>query len=448
MMFARGVVAVAIVFLPFGTVQCGGPGEPEPGESAPSVILFTIDTLRADHVSAYGYHRSTTPNFDELARSGTLFERAISTASYTVPSHASMLTGRFPFQHQARQVLLGAPPSDEAFNTAEFCTDLPLAGAAITLAERFSAVGYPTAAFVSAFVLTADFSGLRRGFDHYDDGFEGRERRSEETVDRALAWLRDVSPPFFLWVHLYDPHTPYEPPPTHTIETDTREERDVEIALYDGEISHADFQMGRLFAALKKRGGWSNAVVAVTSDHGEAFGEHELWYDHGPNVYQELLRVPLTVRHPRETARVVSNPVSLVDLAPTLADLAGLPLEDEESRRSLGAYVRGRSDPSTSPIHAESDATNYRESDGRRYSLQQGTWKLISSRDGKEAELYHLATDALEQENAAERLPGRVGEMTQRLRRLMSTGPIFPAAPRRRLSREVIEKLRGLGYVR
>ena len=206
--------------------------------------------------------------------------------------------------------------------------------------------------------------------------------------------------------------------------------------------------MGRLFAALKRRNTWSNTVVAVTSDHGEAFGEHELWYDHGPNVYQELLRVPLTIRHPRETARVVSNPVSLVDLAPTLADLAGLPLEDEESRRSLGAYVRGRIHPSTSPIHAESDATNYWELDGRRYSLQRGTWKLISSRDGQGAELYDLATDPAEKKNVAERFPDRSEQMTQRLQRLMSTEPIFPAAPRRRLSREGIEKLRGLGYVR
>ncbi len=270
-------------------------------------MLITIDTLRADRIGAYGYQAARTPAIDALAARGTRFERAYATAPITLTSHASMLSGRYPPGHGARH------------NGLQVKADTPL------LAERFSAAGFATAAFVGAFPLDRRF-GLARGFATYGDampraaGHILNERSGRAVVGDAIAWMathrakRDASNQigrFFLWVHLFEPHAPYGAP---------GDPRPVP-ARYDDEIAETDRQVGRLLDELK--GELETTAVVLTADHGEAFGEHgEI--AHSVFVYDTTLQVPLIVAGPGVGRHVAATAVSLVDLAPTLARLAGI----------------------------------------------------------------------------------------------------------------------------
>ena len=289
---------------------CGSPRVTPPGTTAVStsaapvaqhVLLITIDTLRADHVGAYGAAGARTQTLDALARDGARFERAWATAPITLPSHASLLTGRYPPAHGSRHNGIAVDP------------------AVPTLATRFKAAGFATAAFVSAFPLDRQV-GLAAGFDVYDDdlprGPNGRplnERTGADTVTRAVAWLQSQSTArVFVWVHLFEPHAPYGTPGSGG----------TAIARYDDDVAAADRETARLLAALGDRA--SRTLVIATADHGEAFGEHgEI--GHSVFVYDTTLRVPLVMRGPGVApGTVVSGDVSLVDLAPTLVALAGV----------------------------------------------------------------------------------------------------------------------------
>jgi arylsulfatase A-like enzyme/Tfp pilus assembly protein PilF len=271
----------------------------------PNVLLVTIDTLRADHVGAYGADQAETPTLDGLAARGTRFETAISSSPLTLPAHAALLTGRHPPRLGVRH--------NGVYH---------LANEATTLAERFRAAGYATGAFVSAFVLSERY-GLSQGFDVYDDetGLEpaaprGYLERDASAVTRsARAWLDERSEPFFAWVHYYDPHASYRPPAPF-------DERFGERP-YDGEIAYVDSQLSVLLDVVAESTA-ENTLVVVTADHGESLGEHQE-ADHGFGLYDTVLRVPLVVRGPGVPAgRVVDDLVRSIDLTPTLLDLAGL----------------------------------------------------------------------------------------------------------------------------
>ena len=273
----------------------------------PSVLLVTIDTLRADHVGAHGAQEAATPTLDALAARGVLFEQAMAAVPLTLPSHASLLTGQYPPTHGVR-------------HNAIFL----LADEAETVAERFSAAGFATGAVVGAAVLDPEF-GLAQGFDHYDaDLPEERassagffERPARAVTDAALAWLAKTDGPFFLWVHYYDVHAGYHPPEPFATRFRARP--------YDGETAYVDEQLGRLLAGLEAGGRLPGTVVAVTSDHGEGLGEHgEL--SHSYLIYDSVLHVPLIVAGPGiPGGRRVSGVVANTGLAATLLRLAGLP---------------------------------------------------------------------------------------------------------------------------
>src|SRR6266576_5389245 len=250
---------------------------PQPKKSAPSarspsrpnVILITIDTLRADHVGCYGAQNVKTPTLDGLAHDGVLFERAISQVPLTWPSHAVILTGTYPFQ-----------------NGVQDFTGHPLAPQFRSVTQAFKQAGYATGAVVSSFVLDRSW-GLARGFDFYDDEFseaafqqndlELVDRKAEQSVTRALHWLSQTHQrPFFLWLHLYDPHSPYDPPEPYR--TEYRDHP------YDGEVASADHELGRLIDWLKKRGAYNRSLIVFVSDHGESLGEHGE-REHGFFVY-------------------------------------------------------------------------------------------------------------------------------------------------------------------
>jgi len=340
---------------------------------APNVLVVTLDTVRADRFGAYGNPRVQTRAFDTLAAEGALFTSASAVAPVTGPSHASMFSGRGPWDHGV--LLNGVPvPSDH-----------PL------LAELLHDHGYATAAFVSAYVLDSA-NGFARGFEVYDDAFgwlpgadsllvarilgmarrhadpnEVLDRRAGDTVDRALSWL-DSHPggAWFVWVHLFDPHGPYAPPPPYDTlyyQGDARDpantsmanvqnvapylERSLEgitdlsyvLAQYDGEISYTDSQLARLLNAVDTK----NTLVAVIGDHGESLGEHDVWFNHGDDLYETSLHVPFALRWPgRVPVTRVTSPVEGTDLAPTLLDLVGIPVPEGMTGESAVNVLNGR----------------------------------------------------------------------------------------------------------
>lgn len=297
----RFVLLVALLVLVAG---CSRP--------APNVLLITVDTLRADHVGAYGYAPAHTPVMDRLASEGLLFENAITAAPITMPAHASIMTGLLPPAHGVRD------------NGAYV-----LSAQAQTLAEVLAAAGYDTAAFVSAVVLSKRY-GIDQGFAHYDDTlwteadpklFMIRERRAERTVERALNWLderegKNENRPFFAWVHLFDPHQPYQAPALETTRT---------VSPYDAEISYADGALGGLIEHLKLTGQLDNTLIVLTADHGESLGEHQE-RTHAIFIYRATTHVPLIMRFPRmfDAASRYPGPVRSIDIMPTVLAIVGL----------------------------------------------------------------------------------------------------------------------------
>src|SRR6266481_5098114 len=289
-------------------------GAQTPEKSAPNVVLITIDTLRADHLGCYGYQQIKTPNIDSLAAEGARFARAFTVVPVTLPSHTAMLTGTYPMlsgMHDFSANKLGPQQT--------------------TLASVLKQAGYVTGAVVASAVLDSRF-GLNQGFDFYFDHFDfsrleeanldEMERPGNVVADQALDWLgKNSQKKFFLWMHLYDPHYPYRPPEPYS--------REYASQPYDGEIAFADEQVGRLLRFLKDKGLYQNTVIVLSGDHGESLGEHGE-KTHGFFIYNATMHVPLIIRLPENrlpnaAARtVVADPVSLVDLMPTILGAVGL----------------------------------------------------------------------------------------------------------------------------
>jgi len=404
---SRSVVCILLAALP----ACGG----KPA-ARPNILLITLDTTRADHVGAYGYARAKTPNLDRLAASGVLFERAITAAPLTLPAHASLLTGRYPFRHGVR-------------NNGSFT----LADTTPTLATAFHAAGYRTAAFVSAFVLDRRY-GLARGFDVYDDRLD-LERGAADTVKAAGDWLVAAGDPrpVFIWVHLYDPHDPYEPPPPFKAA--------FADSPYDGEIAYADQQIGELLGRLHATGSDGSLVVAVAGDHGESLGEHGE-ATHGLLVYEGAIRIPMTIggaNLPR--GQRVGALVRGVDLAPTLLDVAGLPPLADIDGGSLLALVRGTG-VGPQDAYSETYFPQLYMNWAPLRSLQDGRWKFI---DAPSPELYDVQNDAGERANLAANDPARTAAFRRAI--VAAAGGAKRPAATARVDRETAEKLAALGYI-
>jgi arylsulfatase A-like enzyme/Tfp pilus assembly protein PilF len=399
----------------------------------PNILLITLDTTRADHLGAYGNVAAQTPTFDRLASEGVLFERAVSVAPITLPAHVSLLTGRYPFAHGVR--------NNGNFRVAD---DLP------TLATTLHDRGYRTAAFVSAFVLDRR-SGLSRGFDEYDDRFDAGgertpnyeiERRGDRTGQLAENWVATQvgeagkgtgRPPFFVWLHLYDPHDPYMPPAPFA-------ER-FRAHPYDGEIAFDDAVVGSIVDRLKRLGVASTTMVALVGDHGESLGEHGE-VTHAMFVYEAALHVPMMVWWPGHLAPArVSSLVRGIDLVPTLLDLAGMPpLADVQGQSLLSLARGGRRGPVSA--YSESYFPLFFMNWAALRSIQDDRWKFI---DAPEAELYDLANDPHERSNLAAREPARAAALRRALDSVsgIGVGAMTTAKP----DRDAVEKLAALGYI-
>ena len=314
--------ALAPCLLTFGEHATPGASS----EAKPDVILITIDTLRADHLGCYGATQVQTPNIDSLARSAARFAQAYTPVPITLPAHSAIFTGSFPM----------------ATGMHDFSGN-KLPASAITLAKVLHDHAYSTAAFIGSAVLDSRF-GLNQGFDTYFDHFDFdrldeanldlMKRRGDAVLDEALSWLkRDPHRPFLLWAHLYDPHFPYTPPEPFASRYRSQP--------YDGEISFADAQVGRLMAFLKDRGLFDSSLIVLSGDHGEGLGEHGE-KTHGFFIYNSTLHVPLLIKVPGTTPRVVDDEVSLVDVMPTLLQALMLPIPPSVQGRSLLGQIIGR----------------------------------------------------------------------------------------------------------
>ena len=397
---------------------------------APNVVLITIDTVRADHVGCYGATKVKTPTLDGLARDGIVFERAISQVPLTWPSHAAILTGTYPFQNGVQDFT--GQPLDPRFRS---------------VAQIFKQQGYTTGAVVSAFVLDRSW-GLARGFDYYDDAFSAEafrhkdiglvDRKAGESVTRAISWLlKTPRRPFFFWLHLYDPHSPYDPPePFRSL---------YKGHLYDGEIAYADHELGRLIGWLKQNQLYDRTAIVLLSDHGESLGDHGE-KEHGFFVYNSTVHIPLIVKPPTGSGfrpGRVARPVETVAVAPTLTRLAGMKNEIQKQFSSPGLLSDS----------AENDTASYSES---FYSFSSFGWSplhaLQTSRyhyiEAPTPELYDVIADPQEKNNLASQQTATVAVLEDKLQSLLQHNPFkLAGSGNSGLSPEALEKLRALGYV-
>ncbi len=400
------------------------------GDRELNVLVITLDTIRADRLGAYGNRRITTTFVDDLADRGVVFDRCVAPAPLTLPSHTSIFTGTYPAFHGVRDNGNYVVPDELT-----------------TMAELMRDTGRRTGAFVGAFVLSSRW-GLDQGFAAYTEpassydptlvSFAQIQRRAEDVVDDAIAWLQaDPEKPFFAWVHLYDPHLPYDPPAPYAGEYPGEP--------YLGEVAYADAQLGRLQDYLHSSGLDRRTLVVFAGDHGEGLGDHgEL--DHGLLLYQTTARVPLIIAHPRiaKGGSRREEVVSLVDLLPTIADAAGLPLPDVVQGHSLWPLIGGAGEFAERPVYAETYYPQLHFGWSPLTSLQNGRYQLIHSSD---PELFDLARDSEQEVNLfatqpeiAQRMTGELQKAAENLGKGAMEAASTPDAA-------TIAKLAALGYV-
>lgn len=410
----------------------------------PNVVLITLDTVRADRMGFLGSRRGLTPRLDALARQSVVFTHAYSQVPLTTASHATILTGMYPQFHQVND--FGVP----------LAKDLPYAP------DIFRARGYGTAAFVGSLVLdpsTRSAPGFERGFDTYDAGFHRRqlaenryqaiERRGGEVVAHALAWLNQhPRAPFFIWVHLYDAHDPYDPPEPYKSRYPS--------APYDGEIAYVDSALGGLLSHLRARGLYQGTLIAVMADHGEALGDHGE-ATHGIFLYDETIRVPLLIKLPAERAagKRIEGRVELVDVLPTVLEAAGVAVPQEIQGQSLLALLKpvpaGQAATSKDPA-LTLDRPAYSETDYPHHSF--GWSSLRALRAGKylyveapHRELYDQSADPKAERNLSATSVAVSDTLASQLEGFHQKTTSSRKAPRVSMDPGLQEKLSALGYV-
>lgn len=444
---------------------------PRPAAPArPNVLLITVDTLRADRLGCYG-SRVPTPNLDRLAQEGALFEQAVCPMPQTRPSHATLLTARYPREH-------GVMSNGD-----------PLPPGRLTLPEVLRQAGYQTGGFVSAALFRAP-SGVQRGFDRFDcPQGKRQQRRAAAVISQVVSWVEGVprDRPFFAWVHLFDPHVPYDPPAPYApagrddvvaalprlsrknaMRVAARHHGDLPepfyeraVALYNGEVAYTDYWVGVLLDALRADGRIDHTVVILTADHGECF-EHGTFFEH-TCLYEGTVRVPLIVRYPPRVAPGQRRGaiVEHLDVAPTVLSLVGLTIPSEFRGRSLfdaavgasrNAFVEyprysdsriGRSEKSARRMRTVRGEPVRPIPSGAAFVVRNADWKYIVF--GPAEELYHLPTDPQETTNMASGQPEVLVTMRAALQEWLKRHP-DPEPNQAVLTEEARETLRALGY--
>ena len=390
-----------------------------------NVLLITIDTLRADRLSCYSSEHVETPNIDSLAEKGFLFTRAFAHNPTTLPSHVNILLGTAPLFHGIHE------------NGTFIVSDKFL-----TLAELLKDYGYSTGAFVGAYPLDSRF-GLAQGFDVYDDDYRAEhsqklsfiERKAEKVVEGALGWLQTRESPWFLWVHCFDPHDPYEPPEPFQSQYMNRP--------YDGEVAYVDSVLGRLFSYMDKQGLFEQTLVILTGDHGESLGQHREM-THGYFIYNTTVWIPLIISIPEEGSGQVTQAVAHMDIFPTVCDVLGIETPSFIQGISLVSAIKGRK-MAKRPIYVEALTPYYNRGwapiNGYIYEQE----KFIES---PIPELYDLSKDFDELHNLAQ--TRKLDPYQKKLSRIIEDLSLPEEESKeksRQMVRESLEKLRSLGYI-
>ena len=399
-------------------------GNPIPKtKSKLNVLLITIDTLRADRLSCYGSQRPKTPNIDRLAERGVLFERAFANTSTTLPSHANILLGVTPNYHGVHENL-------------NFVVNEKL----LTLAEHLKNNGYATAAFVGAYPLDSRF-GLSQGFDIYDDNyrhvhtknFSLLERNAEAVIKAALEWLQGRRSPWFLWIHCWDPHIPYDPP--EPFKTQYKEH------LYEGEVAYVDFALGKFLDYMKKNSLFDSTLIIFTGDHGESLGQHGE-ETHGFFAYNSSIWIPLIICNPATVPGRIEQYVSHIDIFPTVCDILGIEKPSFLQGISLLPALKGMKLPER-PIYFESLYPYYSRGWAPLKGFILEKKKFI---DSPIPELYDLEHDFDELNNLAERK--KIIKLTSQLKKIINDlTPSEKIDAAQKVDRETREKLASLGYI-
>jgi len=475
------------------SAACGEP-DPEVGEldGRPSIVLVTVDTLRADHLGCYGYFRETSPTLDALSEESLLFERCISPMATTLPSHLSLFTGLWPHQH------------GYVANTGAVVTPFAPSTGRQPISSVLARAGYTTAAFVSGPTVSRP-TGIHAGFEHFDEHeaksartFEERSRPAAETVSRAVRWLRDEAAPdepVFLWVHIWDPHEPNIPDPTHEVfEADARldellaerrvdvgelqeldsvqlrrlldaefakrapvdsdsERLEVNEALlrslydrYDADVLATDAAVATLLGALQETERWDETIFCFTADHGQSLGQHA-WLEHG-TITHENVHVPLLMRFPGEAItqpRTISRTVSLVDVFPTI--LARIDLDSSAEFYSQAAGLDALSPSFDRPFAlSQRSVRPTRWGSELRFALSDERYRWYHIPGGEE-ELYDLEADPGELHDLAERDPARCDSFRSVLQGVLSDRAYtLPVGSPDDASRLFLEQLEAFGY--
>ena len=400
------------------------------GRARTHLLLISLDTVRADALGSYGYAKAQTPRLDALAAQGLRFEQATTVAPLTLPAHSSLLTGTFPASHGVRD------------NGGFYLGDEQ-----VTLAEVLRGEGYRTGAFVGAFVLDSRW-GTNQGFDRYFDEFDLSEmkgggmasvqRKGDEVIAEALRWLGEESDaPFFGWVHLYDPHTPYEAPePYRSRFPRTRS------GAYDAEIAWTDELVGRLLDGLAELGHLEDTLVVVLGDHGEALGEHKE-LDHGFFIYDEVVQIPLMIAGPGVPSRVVPDQVRIVDVMPTALEL--LHVEAPASVQGTSLVPLSRGEELELLALSETWYPKYHYGWSELTAVRNGRYKFIQA---PRRELYDLVEDPGELENLAAENSHRADALERALGELLEqvTSEAASRGPST-MDPETEERLQALGYL-
>ncbi len=461
----RSLVLTAVVAI---ALSVGLPAAPAPSRSRiavappprarPDIILVTIDALRADHVSRYGYMRLTSPLIDAFSRGAIVFTNAIAQAPYTKASVASLMTGLYPSAHKTVTASVPFPETMTGHVTSLPITTDVLPPNVTTLAEAFHSGGYRTLGF-TANPFLIDAFGFARGFDTFEF-FPGPDFASaDHVVDETLEQVAKIEQrPMFLWVHVMEPHSPYTPPawakgtfplagrpepiastipiPGWLLPGSPRDLR-AYVDRYDEEITAADVAVDRLLRQLHDVRGTDNAVIVLTSDHGEQFLDHGGW-EHSTTLYEELIRVPLIIKAPHPLPGIVKTQVQLIDLFPTLLEYAAITVPEPIAGHSLSAALHG----------VDESRPAYSEIAGSQYAVRVDGWKLIASSDGSR-QLFELGEDPNEQHDVAARQTARADELERLLYRNLAaslergrsiSATTMPVAP------NVLQRLAAIGY--
>jgi arylsulfatase A-like enzyme/Flp pilus assembly protein TadD len=392
-----------------------------------NLVVVTVDTLRPDHLHCYGYSKIETPAIDGVAKDGVLFENAVTQTPLTTPSHASIFTGLNPTAHHVR-------------DTGGFI----LKSSSTTLATILQQQGWDTAAFISSAVLKKLF-GLNQGFRVYDDQMpkpgkgheflEDAERRAGDTVDRAIRWLDTQSGhPFFLWVHVYDPHAPYQPPAPFREKYKGRP--------YDGEIAYADHELGRLFAAVREKSPPAKTLIAVLSDHGESLGEHGE-YTHGVFLYDSTLRIAFTLSGPGVPSGLrVKQQARTVDFLPTILELMGGKTPAPVQGVSLTPFFTSQ-DAATAVSYAETLYPKINMGWAELRAIRTNRWKYIRA---PRPELYDLSDDAGETKNVIQNHAAEVQKFEAHLKVIIGTDGAEKVETAT-VDQRTMDQLKSLGYL-